>query len=1051
MVRLKYKIRYALILVNFCLFFNVFSQTGYELHGWVRGLNNEPIKDVTISVLGSKEKPVVSDENGNYSIYVTSGDVWIAFQPIGEWESRTLFLDSRKSLNVYLAKVGYSAYNEKVLGYHRDKLSRDVITAHQSFTEDISDFTGNISIDQSFQKKLTGAMVMNQSGMPGSGASVFLRGLNSLNTTNEPLYVIDGVPVERSRYYESNFEGYHYNPITSLDPFDVSQITVYKDPSYTSQYGFYGANGVVEIATLDPNASTTTIDVKYRTGVDLMPKYIPQLESTQYRLLANEILYSSGMNQEDYMEYYPGLFYTPSDDIEYVPYSNNTNWQDEVFQNTLLQNIYFSIKGGDAIAKYGISVGYLTKTGTIKSTDYDRFNARFSGAFNVIEHVKMNLNVSLVNTNMSLRESGINTVTSPIISALWKSPILSPYDYDDAGVQLNTTADLDELGVTNPLALSRGFEGDNANTRFTTSAKVIGELSQNLDLVTLLSVNYNTMTENYFSPDLGFSAYSNGETSNEVSGYVNTYWGLFSNTYLNYSNNFGKHAFSAQLGAKYSNMKFQNDYAQTGSTPSDAYTSLGMGTNIFNIVGGNAVNYAWLSLNGNFSYNYKSKYFLSANVTSDASTSIGRDASTTYSLGSVPMGVFYSLGGAWRVSNESFMKELSFFDDLKLRMSYGTSGNDDFNVLASQSYSFTDHFNTLGVSIPGNLANTALTYETTSMVNSGIDVILKGGRFQISFDYYNSLVKDMLVYTPLPSFIGESYFPSNLGKLTTQGYELTINTRIVDYKDFTFDVGVDLGKFNTEVLDVPSDRIISDVPGNGQVITSKGGELLSFYGYEYLGVFSSSEESQTANLVNDKGVSYRAGDAKFNDISGKQGVPDQVIDNYDKVSIGSPIPSLTGIISMQLSYKNWKLRSVSQFMTGQEVFNYVRYQNEKMTDLSNQSIKTLQRWTYEGQETNVPQATWGDPVGNSDFSSRWIEDGSYLRLKELSLVYSKAKNFLFMKNFEAYLTVENVLTLTNYTGYDPEISYSASTIFQGIDYGVAPQTRTFIVGLNIGL
>ena len=1054
MSNIKCNISYFIFFIAFCVVPHAYSQDEYVLSGWVRGINNEPIQDVTISVRGSLQKLAISNEKGEYSIKVKSGNVWITFQPVGDWETKTLFLDSRQTLNVYLAKKGFTTYNNKVLWEGVDRLSRNVISAHQNISDKQMKYTGNTTVDQFFQTQITGALVSNQSGMPGSGTSTFLRGISTLNTTNEPLYVVDGIPLERSSDYASYFEGYNYNPITSLDPFDVSYITVYKDPSYTSKYGFSGANGVIEIQTLNPDASETTIDFKYRTGIEVKPDYLPQLESTHYRMLANELLYSSGMPQEEYTQSYPGLFYTPEDGISYIPYSNNTNWQDEVFQNTLMQNGYFSIKGGDAIAKYGISVGYLTKTGVIKSTSYDRFNARFAGTFNIIQRIRMQLNVNMVNTNMSLRESGLNTVTSPIISGLWKSPMLSPYGYDDNGNRLNTTADLDALGVSNPLALSRAFVGDNSNTRFTTSAKLIGEISSKLNIVSQLSVNYNTMTEDSFSPDLGMAAYSNGETTNEVSGYVNTYKGLYSNTYLDYSDILGKkklHRVSALIGMKYKQVDFQNDFAKTGSTPSDAYTSLGYGEVIYDYVGGNIINYTWMSFNGNLNYDYKTKYLLNINVSSDASTSIGREANTPLSVGNVPMGLFYSLGAAWRLSNEPFMKNVSLLEDLKIRASYGTAGNDNFSVLLSQPHYRTDHFNILGVSVPGSRANPTLSYETTSTFNAGLDLVLKGGRHQVIIDWYNATVDDMLAYIPLPEYIGESVFPSNGGKVNTKGIEFTLNSRLIDYQDFAFDLGIRLGRYRTEILEVPNGSIIRDIPGLGQVISREGEALTAFYGYQFQGVFANSQESRLANVRNDKELLYRAGDAIFKDITGNQGVPDHVINNYDKVSIGSPAPDLTGIISAQISYKKLTLRAISHFMTGQEVFNYVRYQNEKMVDLSNQSIKTLQRWSYEGQHTDVPQATWGDPIGNNDFSSRWIEDGSYLRLKELSLAYNLNKSFLFMKNIEAYVTVENILTLTNYTGYDPELSYSSSSIFQGIDYGAVPQTRSFVFGVNISL
>jgi len=1053
-MRCKYRMRYIGLLILVLVLSNTYAQDSYVLRGWVKGIDNQAIENVTISVLGSVETPAISDSTGMFQVNINSANEWITFQPLGEYESKTVFLNGRKNLAVYLAKEGFTSYNDFPLGEGVNLQSRNVLTAHRNITHDDMKHSSNLTIDQFFQTQVAGAFVSNTSGMPGSGTSTFLRGVNTLYTSNQPLYVVDGVPLERSSLYSSLCDGYFYSPLSTIDPFDISYMTVYKDPSYSSKYGFYGSGGVVEIQTINPDASETTIDFKYRTGITQKPDYLPQLGSSQYKILANELLYSSGTPNEEYKLQYPGLFYSPNDTVNYASYNHNTNWQDEVFQDALMQNVHFSIKGGDAIAKYGISFGYLSKSGIIKNTSYDRFNARFTGNFNIIERIKMSLNVSLTNSDYSLRESGLNTVTSPIISGLWKSPILSPYAYDDLGNQISSTGEVDELGVSNPLALSRGFAGDNNNIRFLTTAKIIGELSSKLDIIGILSVNYNAVSESFFSPSTGMSLYNNGEASNETSENNNTVNGLYSNVYLNYVNDFGSngmHNLTALAGVKTNSITFQTDFAKARNTPSDEYTSLSTGENIYNAMGGDNINYAWMSLNAGLNYNYKYRYFVDVNVTSDASTAIGLEAATPYSFGNVPMSLFYSVGGAWRISNENFMKNISVFEDVKARVSYGTSGNDDFDILASKSHSTTDQFNVLGVSVPGTLANTKLSFETHKMLNTGLDIILKGGRHQLIVDYYNTTVDNMIVYQQLPTFIGEPVFPTNDGKVSTKGVEVSLNTRIVDYEDFTFDLGLSVGTYRTEVLEMPGDRMVLDLPGKGQIISEKGKELNAFYGYVYEGVFATTEESVASSLVNSKGSAFRAGDAKYKDISGKQGVPDGIINDYDRVNLGSPNPDLVGTVSAQLTYKNWSIRAVSTLSQGQEVFNYVRYQNEKMLDLSNQSVKVLQRWTYEGQETDIPRATWGDPLGNNDFSSRWIEDGSYFRMKELTLSYRTFKPLLFIRDLEAYVSVTNVFTLTNYVGYDPEMSYSNNPMLQGVDYGVMPQTRTFTLGVNIGL
>lgn len=1031
------------------------QESGYMLQGCLKSIDGEPLKDVTISVLGSSESPSVSDEKGNYNIKVISGDVWISFQPIGDYVDRKIYLDNRKVLNVYFINKELSSAYDIVIGEGQDRNSRNVITAHQNITEKAMRFSSNSTIDQFLQSSLGGANVANMSGMPGVGTTIFLRGITTINSASQPQYIVDGFPMERPGYYFSLLDGYNYNPITSIDPMDVSYITVYKDPSYNSQYGFYGSNGVIELKTINPDASKTVIDFKYRTGVTLQPEFQKQLGSSEYKTLANELLFSSGMHQEDYIDAYPGLFYKPQDSLKYIPYNHNTNWQNEVFQNAMLQNFYFSIKGGDAIAKYGISFGYLTREGLFKNSSYDKFNTRFVGTFNVIERIKMYLNVNLVNSKSNLRTSAIDEVKSPILAGLWKSPLLSPFAYDENGNQLTTAAEVEELGVSNPLALSTGFEGKSSNTRFSISSRIVGELTKKLSLSSLIGVNYNSTNENTFSPDLGMGQYLNGEVYNETAGSSNTYFGLHVNSYLSYLNdinNTGKHRLRANLGVRTTIDKFQSDFGKARNTPSDDYTSLNLGISRLNQIGGNNVDYKWMSVYGNVNYSFKNKYLLDLKISSDASSSIGIDANTPLAIGGVPFDLFYSAGAAWRLSNERFMNNISIIEDLKIRASYGISGSDGFDVLLSRPYYTTDHYNVLGVSVPGNYSNSSLKSEKTAVGSVGLDGSLKGGRHQFSLDFYNSETSDMLIFSKLPSFIGEEFYPINSGKMRNRGVELSVNSRIIARKNFAFDMGISIGRFKNKVLELPEEKIVVSLPGAGEVVMQVGDEVNSFYGYRSKGVFASGEEASLANLVSSRGIPFRAGDAIFEDISGTKGKPDGIINNYDKVILGSPNPDITGAVSTRASYKNWALNAVTQLSVGQEIYNYTRYQNEKMTNLNNQSLKTLQRWSYQGQQTEVPRATWNDPVGNSDFSSRWIEDGSYIRLKEVTLSYSSMKQIIpLLKKVEVFVTLTNVFTMTKYLGYDPELSYSYSPLVQGIDYGLTPQSRSFSFGVNIGL
>jgi hypothetical protein len=308
----------------------------------------------------------------------------------------------------------------------------------------------------------------------------------------------------------------------------------------------------------------------------------------------------------------------------------------------------------------------------------------------------------------------------------------------------------------------------------------------------------------------------------------------------------------------------------------------------------------------------------------------------------------------------------------------------------------------------------------------------------------------MLIYEKLNSYLGADEFPSNNASMSNNGYEFNMFWRIIKSNNFNFDVSFNIAKTENEITSIKGDKMETKLPMYS-IINQVGEEANSFYGFIYEGVFESAEEALSANLVNDVGIPYMAGDAKFMDVSGPDGAPDNVINSYDKQILGSGMPDLFGGLSVSISYKNWNLNTLWSFVRGNEVFNYIRYQNEKMTDLSNQSISTLRRWSYDGQVTDIPKAKWNDPIGNSAFSSRWIEDGSYIRCKTIMLSYKVPSiNKVFM-DLTIYASASNLFTFSNYLGYDPEFSYSLGSGIQGVDYGLMPQSKNIMIGINLGL
>jgi TonB-linked SusC/RagA family outer membrane protein len=927
-----------------------------------------------------------------------------------------------------------------------------MVASHSSVNSNTIKETPALSIDQFFQGRVSGLNVINRSGDPGSGAVSFTRGVNSINSNNSPLYIVDGIPVMPSDVFGSNLDGYEYNTLLSINPLDISKTTIVKDATLTAPYGSKASNGLVVIETLDPSATQTVVELDLRGGYSLEPSnQIPQMNAGQHKTLISELLFSSGMPEEQIVEEYPNLYLTPKDD-RYIDYQHNTNWQDLVFTNAAFTNLNIKVKGGDEIARYGLSFGYMNNNGIVETTGYDGYNLRFVSLLNIFTWLKLNASVSLSYNNSNLKESARITETSPIYASLAKSPMLNPYQYDNEGQELTALSEPDELGISNPKAIIDNYEATNSNFNFLSTLGFSAEIKKNLVLNSNFGITYNVLKEQIFQPNQGMESYYNKEAINVSKATNNSLNSFYNNTYLKYKKNFGKnHILTSNTGANILTNKFELDWGLTKNAhENDEYRMLQDGQNNLREIGGENRNWNWLSFYENVTYGYKDKYLASASVTLDGSSRVGDNAANTFKIGDVPFGLFYSFGGAWRISNESFLKNSPKLEELKLRLTYGHTGNDAIGEINATDYYNAVKFRETSGLIPGVVPNDELTYETVDQLNGGIDIALWGNRIRASADMYRSTIDNMLIYTPLQAYFGFDFRPENGGKMQNTGFDISAVFRLFDKPNFKWDLQASYSKVANEVLEIKGDKLITQVQG-AELVNMPGEQANSFYGYIYEGVYLTAAEAQNSGKVNDRYVKYQAGDAKFKDISGPNGTPDGVINNYDKTVIGSSNPENYGGIGNTFTYKRWALNAFVQFVSGNELYNFVRYQNESMISLGNQSTRVLNRWEYDGQQTEIPRALYNDPVGNSDFSTRWIEDGSYLRLKNVSLSYTIPGEFLVFKNAQFYVSGTNLLTASNYLGYDPEFSYSSAHVMQGIDYGFTPQARQFVFGIKLGL
>lgn len=1026
------------------------AQDELTVSGVVLNSSGIPVEGVAIGVEKSMELPVISNQDGEFTVKVNTPDAWLNVEPSSTYKAIRINLNRRSSLKIYLTRNDWASGSDQVNILANTLYKRNMVASSSGLDIGQIGEDPSITIDQFMQGKIPGLHVTGRSGQPGSGAFTLTRGINSLNTNNEPLYVIDGLPISSLGVFQSQLEGFSYNPLLVANLQDISQVTFVKDPSLTAAYGSKASNGMVLIKTLDPSATETVIEVEMRTGYSLTPgNHLKQLSASQHKTLISEILFSSGMQEEAIQKNYPNLYLTSQSD-RYIDYQHDTNWQNLIFDEAFFKNMNVHVKGGDEIARYGLSFGYIDAGGIIKTTNYEGYNLRFVSNSNIFTWLKINSGVSMTYNNSNLKESAKNPQTSPILTALSKAPMLNPYMYDEEGSELRTLAPVDELGVSNPQAVIDLYDAQNSNFNFNSTLGIDAKINDQLSLNTNFGLSYNVFKELIFMPHTGMELYYNKEAINVSKGANNSLSSFFNNTYLSYQKNFENHFISSNSGMNIQTNKFEYDWGiSKNAAANDEYRSLQDGISNLRELGGNNRAWNWLSIYENLNYSYLDKYLLTASVSIDGSSRVGDDASNTLKIGKVPFGLFWGLGAGWRLSSEEFMSGLTWLNELKVRLSYGKTGNDDIGESNANNYYNTVKFRqTTGV-YKALIPNSKLTYETVSQLNAGIDLSVWGDRLNTSIDFYRSVTDNMLIYRPLEAYFGYDYRPENGGSMTNQGLDVAFNFRIIDGAAFRWDIEGTWSMVRNQITEIASSPIITTIEG-AEIINQIGSQANSYYGYIYDGVFATTEEAQTANLVNERFRPYKAGDAKFRDLSGPDGIADGIINDYDKTVIGSSLPDHFGGLRNTFTYKQWAFSTFIQYVAGNELYNYVRYQNESMSGLENQSAHVLKRWQQQGQSTNVPRAQWEDTQGNAAFSTRWIEDGSYLKIRNIVLSYTLNKEFLVFKSTKCYFTASNLFTFSNYLGYDPEFGYSRMQIDQGIDYGQTPHPRQFIFGLKFG-
>ena len=929
----------------------------------------------------------------------------------------------------------------------------------------VTSLNSDILVDGQIQRSLQGNILsVMRSGQLGIGALLQIDGINSLNINTLPLIILDGIILDMGYDHVAMHDGFYNNLLANIPVDDIESVQVLKN-GY-GVYGAKGANGVVIINTKRIKSMATRIDVNISGNYQLMPKLTPVMNESQYRSYASELLGTTGtklstfkfLNSDTSYPYY------------YWYHENETDWSKVAYQNAFLQNYGVNVQGGDDVANYSLSVGYVTGDATLTESDFSRFNLRLNSDILLGDRFTMRFDASYSDVTRDLRDDGApddidNTmINAPGFLSLVKSPFLSPYAHMYGGGLTHFLATEDdyleevmgtEVSLSNPLAILVNGDGINKNyygSRFITLSVIPKfEIKRNrLSVYEHFTYTLANTDENYYIPLNGtprFEIEGIGMVENKVAAMSASQNGFMSNTYLDYYRRFNAHDVKLQAGFRYINNSMFQTTMLGYNSGNDKKPNMDQNLKYRETDGDESEDKS-LTWWADAKYNFKEKYYLAASVGMTASSRFGSDTDAGLRMFGVPWGIFPSVSAAWVASAEPWFS-IGFVDYLKLNVGYDITGNDGYDASASKTYFYPVRvLGKTGVAM-ANIGNSSLRWESTSKLTAGIEMVLFDNRLSLAANMFKSNTDNLLSVGALSYVTGLPNTWSNGGSLSNTGFDASFNYKVINSKSFKWEVGAGIGHYKNEVTKLPAEGYDTEVYG-ATIRTKVGSPVNVFYGYETNGVFITSDQAKTAGLymLSDKGVKtyFEAGDIQFVDQNG-----DNIINKDDMVQIGDPNPDFYGRVSTKMGFGNLSLSATLTYSLGGDIYNYERMLLESGSRFMNQSLSMTNHWMVEGQQTDVPRVVYGDPHQNARFSDRWIEDGSYLRLSNVTLSYKIPINSTYLQGLTVWGSANNLFTLTKYLGSDPEFVAGNDVLLRGIDRGLVPQSPNFSLGLKINL
>lgn len=986
------------------------QQQAKTVTGTVTDVSGEPIIGANIRIKGTTTG-TITDIDGNFSIEAKPQSV-IEVSYIGYLTQETV-INNQKSIRFLLKEDTKTLDEVVVIGYGVQKKA-DLTGSVANINTEKLNTQSNANIGQALQGKIAGVDIVSQGGAPGSGTRIMVRGIGTLNNAS-PLYIVDGM---------------YMNSIDHINPNDIASIDVLKDASSAAIYGSRAANGVIIVTTKEGSNTEgkPIIDLSVNLGISTASKFLDMLDAKGWAEVTTIARQAIGKPALDM-----------ATDLANKP---DNDWQDIMFRPALMQNYNLAVKGGGKYSTYYTGLGYFNQDGIVKGTNYQRYNIQSKNDYKRgIFSAGTNLIISFSHDkplHQELRGGMIGTILQSV-------PTLEKYDDTREGGYGGTYGDV--VNIPHPLAII----DDNIMDRYNENVKIFSNLYAQIELFKGLKYKLN------LTPDFSFERYKN---------YLNKYdFGLATNSItqlterqrrrrnilvenlLTFDRTFGEHKISALAGYTYQDSRFRHIQAYGEGLPQGLEEIDAATTNRSNE--GNSWRSVLTSILGRVFYSYQNKYLFTATIRRDGSSKFGKNNRYGY---------FPSFSLGWNVAEEKFMENVHWLDQLKLRGGYGVLGNQEID-----NYQYSSTITTginypdgngglLQGAFPKNFANPDIKWEETAMTNVGIDFMAFNNRLSLTADYYVKNTKDILLTVPIPISSGGANDPiRNAGKIRNNGFEFNLGWMDQPNPDISYGINL-IGSFNkNKVIAMGSESgSIKGGSTNQNITTSetKAGYPIGGYWLISTAGYFNSQEEVDAYAKDGKKIQPAAepGDIKFVDANN-----DGVINDDDRVFQGSPFPDFTFALNGNMRYKNFDLSIGLQGVLGNKIYNATRQTLEDVTKGSNFLASCLDYWTPENKNASHPRLTWDDPNRNTRAESdRYLENGSYLRLRSVQLGYTFPQTWFkgAIQHARVYINAENLFTITSYSGYSPDVNADNAN-YRGFDNFIYPTNRTFMLGLNV--